>query len=247
MTATYTETLSECVYTSAGLGGYNNASSIVSNGATFYENMMYLSFKSVWAVNSCGSTIGTPRTGSLVGMPSSEVYSVCTHQGGSAAYPYNVQDLSGYLPQSAWNCQPYCNMVWNDLASGSGAPSEALPGDSAEDLDNFIQHASPGNFYVNDEQVFVTKGGYCAQFPSQEWYKPYVAVPPEVRNLDPEWQSCVLAFEGWTEYAYCCLHHRSTWFDSEQRPTELDACAHHYEEHCSYNISCFGTICSTIL
>ncbi|KAK0823518.1 hypothetical protein LTR73_008421 [Friedmanniomyces endolithicus] len=196
-TTTFVQTMPQCVYSSAGLPGWNNASSVVSNGATFYDNMMYLSFESIWAVNSCGSTIGTPRTGSLIGMPSSDVYSVCTQQAGSVAFPYNVQDLSGYVPQSAWNCQPYCEMVWSGIAVGSGAPSEALPGDTPADLDAYMQYASPGNFYVNDKQVFSTSGGYCAEYPLQEWYKPYIAVPPQVRRLDPAWESCVLALEGW--------------------------------------------------
>ncbi|KAK5726372.1 hypothetical protein LTR17_012803 [Elasticomyces elasticus] len=194
-TSTYTETLSECVYSSAGLGGYNNASSIVSNGATFYANNIYLSFKSVWAVDDCGSTVGTPRAGSLIGLPTSEVYSVCTQSpAGSIAVPYNVQDLSGYVPMSAWDCQPYCMSVANGLAQfGMGKG----PGPTPDAIEEFVPNARPDNFYVNDHQVFVTGGGFCGAYPSQEWYKPHIAVPPQVRALDPEWANCILDFQGW--------------------------------------------------
>ncbi|KAK4561748.1 hypothetical protein LTR86_004427 [Recurvomyces mirabilis] len=196
-TTVYTETASECVYSSASLGYQNRtASYIVSDGYKYYEDMVYLSFKSVWAVNSAGSTIGTPRAGSLVPMPSSEVYSVCTKQAGQAAYSYNFNDLSGYVPASAWNCQPYCEMVWNEYASGHGGPSQQLPDDTPEGL-AAVMPAGPGDFYVNDKLVFAKEGGYCGQFPYQDWYKPYIAVPPQVRALDPAWGSCVLAFEGW--------------------------------------------------
>jgi trimeric autotransporter adhesin len=157
--------------------------------------MAYLSFKSVWAVNSCGSTVGTPRTGSLVAMPSSEVYSVCTQQAGQAAVSYNFNDLSGYVPASAWACQPYCAMIWNSYASGKGGPSQELPDDTPEGLAAAMP-PGPGDFYVNDELVFSTSGGYCGPFPYQSWYKPYVAVPPQVRAMDPEWESCELALMG---------------------------------------------------
>ncbi|KAK3073686.1 hypothetical protein LTR53_004500 [Teratosphaeriaceae sp. CCFEE 6253] len=196
MTNTYTQTESECVYSKAGLGGYSNASSIVNGGVTYYADKVYLSFHSVWAEDSNGKTVGTPRAGSLIAMPSSEVYSVCTANAGQNAVSYNFEDLTGYVPKSAWNCQPYCMMVWTDVAKG-GAPSQALPGDNPEDLDEWFQNPLPGDFYVNDHQVFVTAGGYCAQYPSQEWYKPWVAVPPQVRALDPEWEGCELAFAGW--------------------------------------------------
>ncbi|KAK3676182.1 hypothetical protein LTR78_003932 [Recurvomyces mirabilis] len=196
-TTVYTETASECVYSSASLGYQNRtASYIVSDGYKYYEDMVYLSFKSVWAVNSAGSTVGTPRAGSLVPMPSSEVYSVCTKQAGQAAYSYNFNDFSGYVPASAWNCQPYCEMVWNEYASGHGGPSQQLPDDTPEGL-AAVMRPGPGDFYVNDKLVFEKEGGYCGQFPYQSWYKPYIAVPPQVRALDPAWGSCVLAFEGW--------------------------------------------------
>ncbi|KAK5118322.1 hypothetical protein LTR62_002835 [Meristemomyces frigidus] len=196
-TSVFTETLSECVYTSAAAGYQNRtAPYIMSGGNKYYEDMVYLSFKSVWAVNSCGSTVGTPRTGSLIAMSSSEVYSVCTQQAGSAAFAYNFQDLSGYVPASAWNCQPYCESIWNSYAAGTGGPSQQLVGNTPEDL-GAILPPSPGDFYVNDQLVFENEGGYCGPFPYQSWYKPYVAVPPQVRALDPAWESCVLAFEGW--------------------------------------------------
>ena len=168
----------------------------MSNGVTYYEDKVYLSFKSVWAVNSCGSTVGTPRMGSLVAMPTSSVYSVCAGNSGGYGVPYNFADLSGEVPASAWNCQPYCNIVWAYRVGVNGGPSQNMVGSSPEDLDAAVL-PWPNDFYVNGMAVYSTHGGYCGQFPAQSWYKPWVVVPPQVRNLDPEWADCGLAFEGW--------------------------------------------------
>ena len=169
----------------------NTGAHIVSAGTTFFESMVYLSIQSAWAVNDCGTTIGSGHTGGLISLHSSELYSMCLSEvqastnGGVrsinwGAYPYHIEDLSGYVPASAWNCLPYCSFDFKGEIIANG------------------KHKSTSTaFYLNNQSVVATGGGYCLPQPSQAWYKPWIYVPPQIRDLDPAWATCQPELAGW--------------------------------------------------
>jgi hypothetical protein len=145
--------------------------------------MVYLSVSSVWASDGCGTRVGQGYSNTLISLKSTEVYSVCSD---NVAYSYNFNDLTGYLPASAWNCMPYC-YDYDQQHRLDGHAGPKVTGGPSVDSEQ----------YINDDLVVGYQGGYCADYIYRDWYKPLVAVPPQIRGLDPAWASCDIAFQGW--------------------------------------------------
>lgn len=135
--------------------------STVVNGTTLYSNMAYISYDTLYATNSCGRVGGTYTNG-LVPVASSDVYSVSGYHFfmTHAAYPFRFQDLIPPVPASAYLCQPNCDNSESPLGDG-------------------------------DELNGVLGGGlgFCSTI-IDEKYRPWLAVPPQMRALDPD-------FENW--------------------------------------------------
>lgn len=133
--------------------------STVFNGTTLYSNRAYISFDTLYATNSCGRVGGTYSNG-LVPVPSSDVYSVSGYhfQMTHAAYPFRFADLTGPVPASAYLCQANCDDSGSPLGDGDSLNGEP-----------------PG------------KLGFCATI-IDEKFRPRLAVPPQMRALDPDFE-----------------------------------------------------------
>jgi hypothetical protein len=141
---------------------------------------VYVSVQSLGASDACGTRYGKTYSGTLVSLKTSDLYSVCSD---NKAYPYHVTDLQGYVPASAWNCQRYCNEFDQPgVGLGGGFLTTAL-------------YVGP-NLFVDDQPVTTYLSGYCASYIYQDWYRPWIAVPPQVRALDPAWASCDVQLGG---------------------------------------------------
>lgn len=149
---------------------------------------MYVSIQSVWASDVLnGRTVGQGHSDQLISLPSSEVYSMCISKSPDQsyvplhswlAYPYNFDDLNGPLPESAWNCLPYCSYNPAPVIEGQYTPTTTA-------------------FYVNGEPIVTRFDGYCAPYVSRDWYKPWIAVPPQLFALDSAWANCGVGLGGW--------------------------------------------------
>ncbi|KAK3072022.1 hypothetical protein LTR53_007569 [Teratosphaeriaceae sp. CCFEE 6253] len=145
---------------------------IVSAGTTYYQDRAYISYENVYASNSCG-TLGQVYRNSVVPVASSNVYSMSGYHYfiDNRAYPFNFADLSGPVPVSAYFAQAQCGQ--------SGHLKELQP---PNQLNGELVHEQVCN---RDDSVI-----YDAH------YFPVLAVPPELRALDPAWSQCLLGLKG---------------------------------------------------
>ena len=133
--------------------------STVMNGTTFYSNRAYISYNTLYATNSCGRVGGTYSNG-LVTVASSDVYSLSGYHFylTHAAYSFNFADLIPPVPASAYLCQATCDNSGSPLSDG-----DMLNGKYGGAL------------------------GFCSTI-INEAYKPWIAVPPQIRALDPQFK-----------------------------------------------------------
>lgn len=131
--------------------------STVVNGTTLYSNRAYISYDTLYATNSCGRVGGTYSNG-IVPVPSSDVYSVSGYhfQMTHAAYPFRFADLIPPIPASAYLCQANCDDSGSPLGDGD------------------VLNGAPGG-----------RLGFCATI-IDEAFRPRLAVPPQMRALDPD-------------------------------------------------------------
>ncbi|OQO12910.1 hypothetical protein B0A48_02374 [Cryoendolithus antarcticus] len=156
-----------CYYTSwysTSIG--STGSYIVSDGSTYYKDQAYISLESATAADSCGP-VGGSYTGRVIGLPSSDVYSVCGWTGEATLLGYDFADLQSTVPPAAYNCQPVC------------------------DSDGYVWDIVNGQFF-GDDYAYKAPCGLIVD----EWYKPILAVPPQIRQLDPDWADCALDLDG---------------------------------------------------
>lgn len=154
-----------CLYINTGHPTTTDSGpSTVINSTTFYSNRAYISYNTLYATNSCGRVGGTYSDG-VVTVASSDIYSVSGYhfQMTHAAYPFNYADLIPPVPASAYLCQADCDSSGSPLADG-----DVLNG------------------------VFGGGLGFCNTI-IDEKYRPRLAVPPQMRAIDP-------AFESWYEH-----------------------------------------------
>lgn len=162
-----------CANTSPGFNKYSQSiykqphESVVVNGTTFWQDKAYVRYDTVSAYRRCevdnGLQIvtipaGKTYTNTLVAVESRDISSICGWQQNqvrpygvitaATAQPMNFADLSGPVPESAWQC-------WYGCGIRDGCSSIV-----------------------------------------QSNFNPNLAVPPQVRDLDPEWADCVPYFEG---------------------------------------------------
>ncbi|KAK0973813.1 hypothetical protein LTS01_014448 [Friedmanniomyces endolithicus] len=145
---------------------------VVTNGNTFYENKAYLSYADVYATNGCG-TVGKAYSGGVIPVASSNIYSMSGYHYElfNYAWQMNFADLNDPIPFSAYDC------MYNCAESGNVA---------SELVDNLL----------NGQPV---EDGLCADPKYIMWdpeYAPQLAVPPELKALDPEWAGCLLGLDG---------------------------------------------------
>ncbi|KAM0717054.1 hypothetical protein Q7P37_006906 [Cladosporium fusiforme] len=141
--------------------------STVVNGTTLYSNRAYISYDTLYATNSCGRVGGTYSNG-LVTVASSDVYSVSGYhfQMTHAAYPFRFADLIPPIPASAYLCQANCDDSGSPLGDG-----------------DFLNGVPGGGL------------GFCATI-IDEKFRPRLAVPPQIRALDPDFEECLLGLDG---------------------------------------------------
>lgn len=131
----------------------------VINGTTFYSNRAYISYNTLYATNSCGRVGGTYSNG-LVTVASSDVYSLSGYHFylSKEAYSFNFADLIPPIPASAYLGQATCDNSGSPLSDG-----DMLNG------------------------VYGGALGFCSTI-IDEAYKPWIAVPPQLRLKDPQWK-----------------------------------------------------------
>lgn len=150
-----------CQYVATGHPSTTDSGpSTVVNGTTLYSNRAYISYDTLYATNSCGRVGGTYADG-LVTVASSDVYSVSGYHFflTHAAYSFNFADLDSPVPASAYLAQANCDNSGSPLGDGD------------------MLNGAPGG-----------ELGFCATIIDQE-FKPWLAVPPQMRALDPQWES----------------------------------------------------------
>ncbi|KAK6400253.1 hypothetical protein LTR95_019328, partial [Oleoguttula sp. CCFEE 5521] len=155
---------------------------IVSDGSTYYKDQAYISLESATAQDSCGP-VGGSYTGRVIGLPSSDVYSVCGWTGEATLLGYDFADLQSTVPPAAYNCQPLCGL--HDI------DKHGLGGYQHQDDQNVIWDIVNGQFFGSD-YAYKAPCGLIVD----EWYKPILAVPPQIRQLDPAWANCALDLDG---------------------------------------------------
>ncbi|KAK3670727.1 hypothetical protein LTR78_009419 [Recurvomyces mirabilis] len=144
---------------------------VVSDGFTFYENRAYLSYQTAFATNTCGR-LGATYAGGLLPVASSDVYSVSSYNYDlfDYAYSFNFADLNSPIPASAYLAMPDC--------AGSGNMGE-------------LQYPNKLNGVV--APVMCRQSSYVIY---ESLFQPVLAVPPEMRDLDPLWSQCELGLDG---------------------------------------------------
>ncbi|KAK6433318.1 hypothetical protein LTR95_010501 [Oleoguttula sp. CCFEE 5521] len=155
---------------------------IVSDGSTYYKDQAYISLESATAADSCGP-VGGSYTGRVIGLPSSDVYSVCGWTGEATLLGYDFADLQSTVPPAAYNCQPVCGMY--------GVNRHGLGAEQHPDSDGYVWDIVNGQFF-GDDYAYKAPCGLIVD----EWYKPILAVPPQIRQLDPDWADCALDLDG---------------------------------------------------
>lgn len=73
---------------------------------------MYVYFSTLYAVDGCGGTVGTPLSDYLLPVQSKDVSTACGwyHAGLGPAGPLNFADLDSPVPWSAYSCMPQCGV-----------------------------------------------------------------------------------------------------------------------------------------
>ncbi|KAK5751172.1 hypothetical protein LTS12_018724, partial [Elasticomyces elasticus] len=144
---------------------------IVSDGLTFYADRVYISLSSVSASNSC-TRVGSVHTSLLLTVASSDILTWgSARQYGYAAlgYPFNFDDLNPPIARTAFNLYP-CPDV------------------------NQCNNVLCNRDTINNVSV-AALGGYCSVLVDKA-FEPLLAIPPQLRGLDPAWASCGLGLEG---------------------------------------------------
>jgi len=154
---------------------------------TFYANQAYISLETIYATNECGQ-VGKGHAGTVVPIASSDIYSVgfgCQDDCcGVLPTQFNFADLSS-VPAVAWNERKGCSGgAPNDVISSlfGGFPPEFR---TAFDLDGLKYTAWLNGEQVDECDVILDAG-----------YAPALAVPPQIRAIDPAWATCLLDLQG---------------------------------------------------
>ncbi|KAI7271400.1 hypothetical protein KC345_g7227 [Hortaea werneckii] len=134
-----------------------NATSTLSQpGTAIYRNMtltsptVYIEFKTAYATDACGYTVGNQHPGAIIGVDPKSLYSVYAkldyfvdtlgYGGGTTTFyqsnPFNFHDLSGLAPGPAYEAQPSCwdngcNTISNDYHPVLVLPSQVRDLDPA--------------------------------------------------------------------------------------------------------------------
>ncbi|KAK3633521.1 hypothetical protein LTR56_015774 [Elasticomyces elasticus] len=157
-------------------GGTVEGPYVVTNGTTFYEDKAYISYQTAYAINTCGR-LGNVYTAGVVPVASSNIYSMELRDYFLYNYAnqFNFADLNHPIPASAYLGMPNCKESDPSLIGKLARP-------------NMLN----GQLYA----------GTCPDVPDSNhiiWdalYQPVLAVPPEMRALDPAWSNCILALDG---------------------------------------------------
>ena len=140
----------------------NSGPYIVDSGTTFYSNRVYISLETAYATNSCGR-VGKDHTGTMVTLKTKDVYSVCNGFNTHTDYATWFNFQDLNYPVPAFAYGCMCD-------TGNDAVGVLTAGD-----------------YVNG----VHYPSRCAPV-VQSYYRPTLAVPPQIRSLDPAWAACSL-------------------------------------------------------
>ncbi|KAF7197796.1 hypothetical protein HII31_00885 [Pseudocercospora fuligena] len=152
---------------------------ITLDGNTLYKNKAYISMETAYALDECNNRIGGNYQGRILTMASTSIYSLCDYSNGYPpqynAYPVNFQDFEGPIPHSAWSCMPYCNMM----------PLFArVPQNTATYINGIDIQGMGYRAWCSPDLIF------------SEGFLPVLAVPPQIRDLDPAWKTCALDLRG---------------------------------------------------
>ncbi|GAB1728405.1 hypothetical protein NU195Hw_g1707t1 [Hortaea werneckii] len=134
-----------------------NTTSTLSQPVTaIYRNMtltsptVYIEFKTAYATDACGYTVGNQHPGAIIGVDPKSLYSVYAkldyfvdtldYGGGTTTFyqsnPFNFHDLSGLAPGPAYEAQPSCwdngcNTIFDDYHPVLVLPSQVRDLDPA--------------------------------------------------------------------------------------------------------------------
>lgn len=125
-----------------GAGDANGKRTAVADGHTFTSGTAYISISTVYAVDRCSKTFGTPVKDAILAMPSESVLSLRYSQDHFqrlmstdrvTGYPVSYADFNSPVPWSAWNgmnmCDPggYGGWACSIIYEQSFRPQLAIP------------------------------------------------------------------------------------------------------------------------
>ncbi|KAK5724999.1 hypothetical protein LTR17_013385 [Elasticomyces elasticus] len=163
--------------TTSGNAARSDARIAVTLGTTFTSPTVYVSFNKLYASDSC-SVIGRTFTDKVIAITDTASFSSIygsVHQVDLAGFDvslrtaaFNFSDLTPPVPYNIYTSQPRC-ATEIALARGASLDSE--------------------HFQETGTTIVTT----CDSSPS---YRPLIAIPAEVRDLDPSWGACEGGLNG---------------------------------------------------
>ncbi|KAI9690556.1 MAG: hypothetical protein M1822_009519 [Bathelium mastoideum] len=140
----------------------------VVDNVTLWANKVYLSLATVYAAGTCGY-VGAQHTSTIIALKSSDIYSVYGyhHEFVDAAYSFNFNDLNTPMPAAAYPYFP------------DGPCSAPIQDWMWPNAVNGVQDDTGPCWTIVQDLVSQT-----------------LAVPPQLRSIDPRWANCALDLGG---------------------------------------------------
>ncbi|KAK5020393.1 hypothetical protein LTR60_000555 [Cryomyces antarcticus] len=118
----------------------DNATGIVTAlalGTTLTSPTVYVMFSTLYALDACGNTLGTPLSNYVLPQSSSQISTQCGryHAGLGIGSPMNFADMNSPVPWSAYSCMPqcgqgggewknFCSTIWDDFLPQLAYPTD---------------------------------------------------------------------------------------------------------------------------
>lgn len=134
---------------------------------TLTSPSVYISFRTAYAIDDCGSQVGNRYPGAILALNQTDLSSVYGLYG--TMYSTIIDPLAPVQTMST----PYLKAAPFDLAD--------------------LNWPVPVSAYMNQPKFALGREIFSVVFDD---YRPILAVPPQIRSIDPAWNKCALDWEG---------------------------------------------------